>query len=314
MDREGTSAAAEPGGPEESATWVVGDVHGHRDEMVDALRAAGLVDANEAWCGGTARLWFLGDFFDRGPDGAGVVDVVMRLVDQAEEARGEVRALLGNHEILALGVHRFGATEVPSGMGKRSFQRSWEINGGQPADQDALSDAQVKWLAELPVLAHAGDQVLMHSDTIEYFRWGRTEDEINSAVRELLAGDDIVEWWECWRRMTTRYAFRGPFGAQVADEVLRQLGGRRIVHGHSLIPEQLGIHPEDVEGPYLYAGGMALNVDGGLFLGGPCLVVRLPWSPDEEDASPDDTAEDDTAEDDTAETGATGESGGDEAP
>jgi hypothetical protein len=280
VDKEGTSVAAEP---ERSAAYVIGDVHGHRTELVSALRSAGLLDADEAWSGGAARLWFLGDFFDRGPDGVGIVDLVMRLADQAESAGGGVHALLGNHEILTLGMHRFGNTPVPSELGPRSFRRSWELNGGQEADQVTLSDQQVKWLAELPVLAHADEHLLMHSDTIEYFRWGRNEDEINNGVRELLAGDDIAQWWECWRRMTTRYAFRGPHGPQVAREVLSVLGGERIVHGHSVISEQLGIGPDDVEGPYLYASGQVLNVDAGLFIGGPCLVVRLPWSPHDDD-------------------------------
>ncbi|HWE88501.1 MAG TPA: metallophosphoesterase [Pseudonocardiaceae bacterium] len=264
--------------PEGSATYVIGDVHGHRAELVSALNAAGLLDDDEVWAGGDANLWFLGDFFDRGPDGLGIVELVMRLADEAEAAGGRVHALLGNHEILALGMHRFGDTEVPSEFGPRSFRRSWELNGGQEGDQHALSDRHVKWLVELPVLARAADHLLMHSDTIEYFRWGRTEDEINTAVRELLAGDDIAEWWECWRRMTTRYAFRGVHGPQVAGEVLSVLGGKQIVHGHSVISEQLGIGPDEVDGPYLYADGKVLNVDAGLFVGGPCLVVQLPWS------------------------------------
>jgi len=249
---------------------------------VTALEAAGLIDEHEAWSGGDTALWFLGDFFDRGPDGVGVVELVMRLSEQAKEAGGGVSALLGNHEILALGTHVFGETEVPSDYGPRSFARSWRLNGGQEADQQGLNDEHVAWLRSLPALALVDDHLLMHSDTIEYFGWGETIEQINKNVRELLAGDDIADWWECWRRMTTRYAFRGTRGGLVADEVLNLLGGKQIVHGHSVIADQLGIDPADVEGPHLYADGKALGVDGGVFVGGPCLVVRLPWT--DEDA------------------------------
>jgi hypothetical protein len=268
---------------EPSACYVVGDVHGHRKELVDALHAVELVDADGGWTGGNARLWFLGDFFDRGPDGIGVVELVMSLGEQAKAAGGEVQALLGNHEILALGTYLFGDTEVPSDFGPRSFGRSWRLNGGQDADQEGLTGEQVTWLRGLPVIALVDEHLLMHSDTIEYFGWGESIEEINTNLGGVLAGEDIEEWWECWRRMTTRYAFRGTRGGSVADEVLSMLGGKQIVHGHSVIADQLGIDPSDVEGPYLYADDKVLGVDGGVFVGGPCLVVPLPWTGDSED-------------------------------
>jgi hypothetical protein len=261
-------------------TYVVGDVHGHRAELVAALASAGLVDPDGTWTGGGAHLWFLGDFVDRGPDGIGAIDLVMRLASDASEAGGQVGTLLGNHEILLLGMHRFGDTEVPSDFGPRSFARSWELNGGQASDQEALTEAHISWLTERPVLAIAEDHLLMHSDTLEYLNWGSSIDEINSSVCAVLEADDLVEWWEVWRRMTTRHAFRGPHGEEVVDKLLSVLGGTQVVHGHSVIADQLGILPVQVERPYSYAGGKALGVDGGVFVGGPCLVVRLPWSPE----------------------------------
>ncbi|WP_425425620.1 metallophosphoesterase [Amycolatopsis marina] len=260
-------------------TFVVGDVHGHRDELADALREHGLLDEDDDWAGGESHLWFLGDFVDRGPDGIGAIDLVMRLQQQAEQAGGLVQTLLGNHEILLLGMYHFGDTDVPSDFGPRSFARSWEINGGQLSDLDRLNDDHVEWLSTRPLIAHAADHLLMHSDTLEYLDWGGDPEEINETVREILASDDLVQWWEVWRRMTTRYVFRGPSGPAVASALLTRFGGTRIVHGHSVIADQLGIHPTQIEEPYLYAGGQVLGIDGGLFAGGPCLVIRLPWSP-----------------------------------
>lgn len=259
-------------------------MHGHREELAAALRASKLVDDADDWCGGDAHLWFLGDFVDRGPDGIGVIDLVMRLQEQAAKAGGSVQTLLGNHEILLLGMHHFGDTEIPSdsgGFGSRSFARSWQINGGRPADQDELTSEHVEWLSTRPLVAHAADHLLLHSDTLEYLEWGDDVDEINEVAAEILAGDDLAEWWDVWRRMTSRYAFRGPHGHQAAAELLVRLGGERIVHGHSVIADQLGILPAQVEAPFLYAGGLALGIDGGLFAGGPCLVVELPWEPED---------------------------------
>ncbi|OLT43877.1 serine/threonine protein phosphatase [Saccharomonospora sp. CUA-673] len=263
------------------STFVVGDVHGHRDDLVDELREHGLVDDADNWSGGTSSLWFLGDFVDRGPDGIGAITLVRELQRQAADAGGHVETLLGNHEILLLGVHHFGDTDVPSDFGPRSFARSWEINGGQQGDIDGLSDEVVEWLSTRPLLAHVDDHLLMHSDTLEYLEWGSSIEKINETVHDVLAGDDLARWWDVWRRMTTRYAFRGPHGEEAAAELLDTLGGESIVHGHSVIADQLGIHPVDIEQPYLYAGGRVLGIDAGLFAGGPCLVVRLPYTPED---------------------------------
>jgi hypothetical protein len=254
--------------------FAVSDIHGHLDKLVPALHAAGLTDADGKWAGADARLWFLGDFFDRGPDGIGVLQYVRGLIGQAPA--GAVRMLLGNHEILALGMHKFGDTFVPhDGITLRSFERSWALNGGQDRDQELLTDDDVAWLLDQPLLGLDAEQLLMHSDTAEYVEWGDTLDQINTAARTELHSDDIEVWWEIWRRMTSRYAFRGENGPEVARIMLQHLGGRRIVHGHSIIADQLHIDPEFVTGPHLYADGLVLGIDGGAFDGGPCLVVEL---------------------------------------
>lgn len=259
-------------------TFVVGDVHGHLAELLGALSTAGLVDDEASWCGGASHLWFLGDFVDRGPDGIAVIELVMRLEKEAEKAGGHVEALLGNHEILLLGMHHFGETEVPSDFGARSFARSWEMNGGQPTDQEQVTAEHVEWLSTRPALARVGEHLLMHSDTIEYLVWGADVDEINAGIREVLDGNDIVEWWEVWRRLTTRHAFRGEHGGEIAEQLLSVLGGRQVVHGHSVIADMLGVMPADIEAPHEYANGRVLGVDGGVFVGGPCLVVPLPFN------------------------------------
>ena len=260
--------------------WAVSDIHGHPKKLTASLQDAGLVDADGNWAGQDARLWFLGDFFDRGPDGIGVLRFVRRLIEEAPD--GAIRVLLGNHEILAAGMKKFGDTFVPhDGISSRSFQRSWALNGGQDRDQELLTDDDVAWLVDQPMLGLDAGHLLMHSDTAEYVEWGDTLDQINANARAELHSDDIEVWWEVWRRMTSRYAFRGPNGPEVARIMLRHLGGHRIVHGHSIVADQLHIDPEYVTEPLLYADGLALGIDGGAFDGGPCLVVELEELPTE---------------------------------
>jgi len=260
--------------------YVVSDVHGHLEDLVSALEQVDLLDSDREWCGGQGRLTFLGDYFDRGPDGIAVVDLVRRLQDQAATAGGRVDALLGNHEILALGMSRFGSRKVPSDIwSRRSFARSWALNGGQARDQQGLSGEHIQWLSGLDSVARAGSDLLLHSDTTDYLRWGDTTGQINDEVRKVLAGDDLEQWWQCWVRLTTRYAFAGLDGEQVATGLLELLGGERIVHGHSVITTFTGQDPSEVTGPFSYAGGKALAIDGGIYGGGPCLVVRLDRDP-----------------------------------
>jgi len=260
--------------------YAVSDVHGHVEDLVAALRQEDLLDSDRAWCGGQARLTFLGDYFDRGPDGIAVVDLVRRLQHEADSTGGRVDALIGNHEILALGVSRFGGQHVASDLWhRRSFARSWALNGGQVHDQQGLSSEHMEWLYGLDSVILAGPDLLLHSDTTDYLRWGDTTEQINDAVRKVLAGDDLEQWWQCWVRLTTRYAFAGLDGEQVATELLDLLGGERIVHGHSVITTFTGQDPSEVTGPLSYAGGKALAIDGGIYGGGPCLVVRLDRDP-----------------------------------
>lgn len=256
--------------------FVVSDVHGHVEPLVAALQDAGLLDSGRVWSGGQADLTFLGDYFDRGPDGIAVVDLIRRLQDEAAAVGGRVDAMIGNHEILALGMNRFGDQIVSSGlMFRRSFARSWALNGGQPRDQRRLTPEHIDWLSGLDSVVLAGSDLLLHSDTTEYLRWGETAERINDAVRTVLAGGDLEQWWQCWVGMTTRHAFVGSDGEEVATGLLDRLGGERIVHGHSIIATLTERQPGQVAGPLNYAGGRVLAIDGGIYGGGPCLVVRL---------------------------------------
>jgi hypothetical protein len=218
----------------------------------------------------------MGDYFDRGPDGVGTVDLVRRLQDEAGVTGGTVEALIGNHEILALGMDRFGDQQLASRLwGGSTFADSWALNGGKVRDQERLTDEHRGWLSSLDSVLLAGPDLLVHSDITEYLDWGSTTQEINDGVREVLAGDDLEKWWECWVTLTGRHSFAGPDGEQVAAGLLDRLGGQRVVHGHSIISTFTGQPLSEVAGPLSYAGGRVLAVDGGLFAGGRCLVVGL---------------------------------------
>lgn len=265
---------------------AVGDVHGCVAPLREALYRAGFIDERERWIGEDARLWFLGDLTDRGPDGIGVLDLVMSLQAQAADHGGEVGCLLGNHELMLLAAH------LPEGRKLRAlqdgdddvhalFRERWFGNGGQDADSSRLTDAHLEWISRLPAMALIGGHLLVHADTVGYLDFGESVEAVNAGVAELLKDPvDVEEIDRLTHLMTKRFAFASDDGI-AAREFLRTFGGRQLVHGHSPIPLLLGIEPQAVTGPLVYAGGYAVNLDTGVFLGGPCLVCGLPSVPNE---------------------------------
>lgn len=243
--------------------FVVSDIHGYLDDLRASLSEAGLLGPDHTWAGGDAQLWVLGDLLDRGPDGIGVLRLVRSLQQQAPE---QVRVLMGNHEVLALGYKLFPESR---------FAEVWRVNGGHDADQEGLTDDDVAWLRALPVLARAREFLLQHSDTTDYLEWGSSVEEINETVRELLSQDDGEAMWEVFATLTSRYDYARGDGARVAREVLATLGGECIVHGHSIIATLTGQPSSQVEGPIAYADGLVVDIDGGRYDGGPLLLVEL---------------------------------------
>ncbi|MCM2578537.1 metallophosphoesterase [Streptomyces meridianus] len=265
--------------------YVVGDVHGYLDDLRAALRMQGLIDPEDRWCAGNTRLWFLGDFTDRGPDGIGVIDLVMRLSAEAAASGGYCKALMGNHELLLIGAKRFGDVPVNSGAGTASFQAAWLLNGGQRTDMERLEDHHLQWMSRLDAMAEEDGHLLVHSDTTAYLEFGSSIEAVNDAVTEALQRGDADECWELFRKFTKRFAFRDDTGPEAVRELIGTFGGRRIVHGHSPIPYLLGeVGSEDgepggppvVDTPHVYAEGLAVAMDGGITMDGKLLVVRLP--------------------------------------
>ena len=113
----GAGGAARPAPADEWAgvprVVAVGDVHGAYNEFVQILKESGLVDAQLKWTGGKAHLVQTGDVLDRGAEDKKVMDLLMALERQAEQAGGKVHALIGNHEAMnILGDLRYVAKEA----------------------------------------------------------------------------------------------------------------------------------------------------------------------------------------------------------
>lgn len=82
------------------SVYLVGDVHGMYDNLINLLQKASIVDSELKWQAGKAHLVFLGDQFDRGADVTKTLWFIHELEQQAAKMGGKVHLLLGNHEIM----------------------------------------------------------------------------------------------------------------------------------------------------------------------------------------------------------------------
>lgn len=258
-----------------SGVYVMGDVHGQYERATALLQAAGLLDASLRWSGGRSSLWFIGDLVDRGPAGLQVIDLVMRLQHEAATAGGDAACLLGNHDALLVSAYRFGAW--PGSRRHESFAAVWLRNGGLVEDLAGLTPEHIAWITTLPAMARVGPYLLTHGDTMLYTRYGRNVAEVNAAFSDLLQSDDALRWSRLLSEFSEHRAFiGGAEGAARAAAFRWHFGGEQIVHGHTPICRITGDQPGRVREALVYADDQCIDVDGGLYLGGPGFVYRLP--------------------------------------
>jgi hypothetical protein len=265
-------------------TFVIGDVHGCLEPLQSLLQRERLLDDRLGWSGGDAHLWFLGDYTDRGPDGVGVIDLVMRLQLEAATSGGFVGALLGNHDVILQEVHHFGNLESP-GLKRQGrslgFRDLWMENaGGQPEDFEHLEPRHFEWLSRLPALALVGDTLLMHADSTFYLEYGSSIQEVNAVIRSILQERDV----ERMDTLEERFARRREFfpldiDAQTArdnlERVLETFGATRLVHGHTPIYRLRERPAKAVREPWVYQDERCINVDHCLYAGGAGFALRL---------------------------------------
>jgi len=162
-------AAASTGG---RLVYAVGDVHGH----LDALEPLILTLAEDALASQPAErpmLIFVGDYVDRGPASAGVVERILGLM---RETAFEVRTLKGNHEealLQFLEEPSFGATWADFGgnttlasygvqpPAQRTDTEAW-IKASE-ALAEALPAEHLEFYRNLELMIEVGDYAFVHA-------------------------------------------------------------------------------------------------------------------------------------------------------
>ncbi|MBZ0279931.1 MAG: serine/threonine protein phosphatase [Anaerolineae bacterium] len=249
-----------------SAIYAIGDIHGHYEKLVKLLCGAGLINEQVKWSGSSKTLCFMGDFVDRGPDGVGTVELVMRLQSEAAEVGGRVLAVMGNHDLYIPMVQQYPDAVTEQGF---AFRSVWLRNGGLISDLEDFTTEQIHWLANLPVMLLVGDKLIIHADSLLYTNYGKTVDEVNQAVATLFAESDLPGIGQLMKRFATREAFLdSEQGVRIAADFLATYGGSQIIHGHTPITTITGQPSSEITEPLVYANGLCVNIDGGMYMGG----------------------------------------------
>lgn len=218
--------------------YVLGDIHGQMAQLEAALARIHAEDPQ-------ARIVFLGDYVDRGPDARGVLTTLM----QGQAEGRDWTCLMGNHDRFLL---RFLEnpeyldphvsrplywTDPP--LGGRTTLASYGVDVAEDRPlseigaeaRDRIPQAHRDWIAALPRVVPTEAHIFVHA-----------------GLRPGVAVADQIEDDLVW--------IREPFLSDTRDH------GALVVHGHTAL-----------EQPELYPN--RLNMDGGAGYGRPLLPVRL---------------------------------------
>lgn len=125
---------------------IIGDIHGHADELIALLSKLGYSPRDGVYGHPERRVIFLGDFVDRGPKIHETLEIVRGMVET-----DAALTVMGNHELNAMAFH----TAHPSQPGEhlRPHTAKNEKQHGQTLVQ--LSDSQLSdalaWFRTLPM-------------------------------------------------------------------------------------------------------------------------------------------------------------------
>ncbi|WP_265570911.1 metallophosphoesterase family protein [Sphingomicrobium nitratireducens] len=215
--------------------YAIGDIHGHHEELG---RLLGKIGKDAERRDAETHLVFLGDYIDRGPDSAGVLD---RLVAR-DLPCDRHHFLMGNHESSLLAITDYGAATGANWLGFGGFEtlESYGLKrkkllkkGGNLAEiiRDTLPEAHLDFLRGLRLKLEIDDYLFVHAG-------------VRPGV-DLDAQDPRDLLW-------------------IRDDFIssRRYHGKVIVHGHT-------IHDSHADEPH------RIGIDTGCYAGGALTAVRL---------------------------------------
>jgi hypothetical protein len=221
---------------------VISDPHGDVVSFITGLQGNGAIDEHLNWIFGSGHLVVLGDVHNRGDDVTAIFWLIYKLEEQAREAGGAVHFFLGNHEVMVVqNDHRYTTAKydkIAERMGVEHYGALWN-------DKTELG----RWLQSRNTMITIGDILFVHAgvspelaatdlsitqinDIVrKYMALPRTATADPSTIAHLIMRSNGPLWY---RGMVLSNEY---LNETVVDEILERFGVRKIIVGHTILPE-----------------------------------------------------------------------------
>ena len=261
-----------------SKFFVISDIHGQYDRVIEILKNNRIIDANLDWSWGNGHLIILGDVFDRGDKVTECLWLIHKLEMQAENWKGRVHYLLGNHEIMVLqGDDRYVADK---------YKKTAKLMQLDHKNLYSSSSEFGRWLRTKHTIIKLNDVLFVHAGIHPSFLSYKNEfAEMNNLVRANIdAVEDKIKYNEVLKFLFGSDGplwYRGYFedtktSSQIKQvellQLLTDMGVNKIVVGHttqdfinpffkdSVIPVDTGIKTGNKGEALLYENGIYYRV------------------------------------------------------
>lgn len=231
---------------EPGKTLVVSDFEGNFKDFASILMTAGVINADYQWIFANNYLVVNGDFFDRGTDVLPVLWLSYKLDSEARRSGGYVHIILGNHDEMNL-----------RGNVKYVDNRYIDLSQRLGIEYKKLFDENTElgqWLRTKNAMITIGKSLFVHGGiSAELIAEGVDIQLINSVVRENLGRNkttleglpkllwsDFGPFW--YRGLVESEEKYNPIQANELDEILNYFTAERIIVGHTVVPEVIGLH------------------------------------------------------------------------
>jgi Calcineurin-like phosphoesterase len=200
-----------------------GDVHGAYTDWTSMLQEVGVIDQQLNWSGGSTHLVSLGDLIDRGPGSRAVVELLMKLEQQARQAGGAVHLVLGNHEVMVMSgdlryvsIAEFAAFASDETAAERDAlyaqYRRYNPGGDEAAVRAGFDENHPpgfiglrkafapdghlgSWLQQQPLVLKVNDKVYMHggiADSVSQDSLEELNKKVSGELKEFLGAMDTL--------------------------------------------------------------------------------------------------------------------------
>ena len=163
---------------------IIGDIHGHADQLEELLLKLGYEKLNGIYSHPERQVLFVGDYIDRGTQIRETLEIVKSMVDN-----GKAIALMGNHEYNALCFH-FQETEgghLRKHLIKNIIQHYDTLKQFQNEQEEY--EMYLDWFKTLPLFYETEELRAVHAcwdhRNIEYL--------INTLINDRLTDDLLVQ-------------------------------------------------------------------------------------------------------------------------